>query len=100
MLPEFEATLEAVSFALDPVLLEILRPEVEGHLDTVEAWLAQAEAHGPQRVEEPLLRAVHTMNGAFAMTDVSAITGVTAPLEGFLKRAPRPSRCPARASWC
>ncbi len=87
LLPEYEATLEAVSFALDPVLLEILRPEVEGHLDIVDAWLGEAERDATQAVSDPLLRSVHTMNGAFAMTEVSAITGVTAPLEGFLKRA-------------
>ncbi|WP_397608183.1 response regulator [Silanimonas sp.] len=86
MLPAYEAVPEAVSFALDPVLLEILRPEVEGHLEVVDEWLARSEAQGPQRVEERLLRSVHTMNGAFAMTEVSAITGVTSPLEGFLKR--------------
>jgi chemosensory pili system protein ChpA (sensor histidine kinase/response regulator) len=87
MRPEFEPVGEGVEFALDPVLLEILRPEVEGHLEVVEEWLAGLRDHGPQRVEERLLRSVHTMNGAFAMTEVSAITGVTAPLEGFLKRA-------------
>ena len=87
MRPEFAPTPEVVSFALDPVLLEILRPEVEGHLETVDAWLDQCAAVGPQQVEDRLLRAVHTMNGAFAMTEVSAITGVTAPLEGLLKRA-------------
>jgi len=86
MLPAYEAVPEAVSFALDPVLLEILRPEVEGHLEVVDEWLARSEAQGPQRIEERLLRSVHTMNGAFAMTEVSAITGVTSPLEGFLKR--------------
>lgn len=86
MLPAYEAVPEGVSFALDPVLLEILRPEVEGHLEVVDEWLARSEAQGPQRIEERLLRSVHTMNGAFAMTEVSAITGVTSPLEGFLKR--------------
>ena len=76
-----------MSFALDPVLLEILRPEVEGHLEVVDAWLGAVRDRGPQRVEDRLLRSVHTMNGAFAMTEVAAITGVTAPLEGYLKRA-------------
>ena len=85
--PEFESVLDAVSFALDPVLLEILRPEVEGHLEVVDAWLGAVRDRGPQRVEDRLLRSVHTMNGAFAMTEVAAITGVTAPLEGYLKRA-------------
>ena len=87
MRPEFAPVDETLAFALDPVLLEILRPEVEGHLDVVEAWFAALREHGAQPVEERLLRSVHTMNGAFAMTEVSAITGVTAPFEGFLKRA-------------
>ncbi|HAI58939.1 MAG TPA: hypothetical protein DCM32_03570, partial [Xanthomonadaceae bacterium] len=85
--PEFAASAEAVAFALDPVLLDILRPEVAGHLETVEAWLDAADAEPPQPVEERLLRAVHTMSGAFAMTEVSTITAVTSPMEGFLKRA-------------
>ncbi len=73
-------------FAIDPVLFEILKPEVEGHLETVDAWLATC-ARAPQPVTDPLLRAIHTMNGAFAMTDVAVITEVTAPLEGFIKRS-------------
>jgi chemosensory pili system protein ChpA (sensor histidine kinase/response regulator) len=74
-------------FAIDPVLLEILKPEVNGHLETVDRWLAACAASGPQPVTDPLLRSIHTMNGAFAMTDVVVITDVTAPLEGYLKRA-------------
>src|SRR3990167_1016727 len=74
-------------FSIDPVLLEILKPEVAGHLEVVDAWLAQCAARGPQPVTDPLLRSIHTMNGAFAMTEVLAITDVTAPLEGFVKRS-------------
>src|SRR5690606_11723764 len=83
--PLAEAPAEGdVDFAIDPVLFEILKPEVAGHLETVDTWLASCEA-GPQPLSDPLLRAVHTMNGAFAMTEVSVLTEVTAPLEGFLK---------------
>ena len=74
-------------FSIDPVLLEILKPEVAGHLEVVDAWLADCAARGPQPVTDPLLRSIHTMNGAFAMTEVVLITDVTAPLEGFVKRA-------------
>ncbi|KFN47633.1 hypothetical protein N790_07665, partial [Arenimonas malthae CC-JY-1] len=81
-------------FAIDPVLFEILKPEVAGHLETVDAWLATA-AGGMQPVTDPLLRAVHTMNGAFAMTEVTALTEVTAPLEGFLKRSLAAARPPS-----
>ena len=74
------------AFAIDPVLFEILKPEVGGHLESVDAWLAICAARGPQPVTDPLLRSIHTMNGAFAMTDVVPITDVTAPLEGYIKR--------------
>ena len=49
---------------VDPVLLEILGSEVGGHLETVDAWLAQARA-GDASVNDGLLRAIHTLNGAF-----------------------------------
>jgi chemosensory pili system protein ChpA (sensor histidine kinase/response regulator) len=85
----FEAPAEdsEPAFVIDPVLFEILKPEVAGHLETVDAWLVASAMGGPQPVSDALLRAVHTMNGAFAMTEVTVLTEVTAPLEGFLKRA-------------
>jgi chemosensory pili system protein ChpA (sensor histidine kinase/response regulator) len=90
-----EATDDGHVFAIDPVLLEILKPEVNGHLETVDRWLAACAAGGPQPVTDPLLRSIHTMNGAFAMTDVVVITDVTAPLEGYLKRAMAHDQVPA-----
>jgi chemosensory pili system protein ChpA (sensor histidine kinase/response regulator) len=38
-------------------------------------------------VNDALLRAVHTMNGAFAMTEVPEITAVTGAAESYIKRA-------------
>ena len=84
-------------FAIDPVLFEILKPEVAGHLETIDAWLAASAAGGPQPVSDPLLRSVHTMNGAFAMTEVTALTGITSPLEGFLKRSLAAQAVPDRS---
>ena len=43
---------------------------------------------------EALLRAIHTMNGAFAMTDVPEITAVTDPAETFIKRSLAASQLP------
>ena len=74
-------------FAIDPVLFEILKPEVAGHLETVDAWIDACRARGPQLVTDQLVRAIHTMNGAFAMTEVTALTDVTSPVEGFMKRS-------------
>ncbi|WP_017910266.1 Hpt domain-containing protein, partial [Xanthomonas sp. SHU 199] len=69
--------------SVDSVLREILEAEVATHLETVHAWLQ----HAPQPANEALLRAVHTMSGAFAMTDVPEITAVTGPAESYVKRA-------------
>ncbi|HSD16975.1 MAG TPA: Hpt domain-containing protein [Thermomonas sp.] len=76
---------DTVAAHVDPVLLEILGSEVGGHLETVDAWLAQARG-GDAGVNEGLLRAIHTLNGAFAMTEVPSVTAFTAPAEGYVKR--------------
>ena len=76
---------ESVAIHVDPVLLEILGSEVGGHLETVDAWLAQAHA-GEASVNDGLLRAIHTLNGAFAMTEVPSVTAFTSPAEGYVKR--------------
>ena len=72
--------------SVDSVLREILEAEVGQHLATVKEWLARSRPQ-PQPVTDELLRAVHTMSGAFAMTDVPEITAVTAPFESFVKRS-------------
>ncbi len=71
--------------SVDPVLLEILDTEVTGHLATIEDWIASAQVM-PQQVNDSLQRAIHTLNGAFAMTEVPVITEITAPSEGYVKR--------------
>ncbi|KGQ18707.1 Chemotaxis protein CheY [Lysobacter dokdonensis DS-58] len=74
-----------IAAKVDPVLLEILGTEVGGHLVTIDAWLAQAQSR-PIAANDALLRAMHTMNGAFAMTEVPAITNLTGPAETYIKR--------------
>ena len=74
-----------VHASVDAVLLEILAGEVGGHLVTIEDWLESARG-APQPATEALQRAVHTLNGAFAMTEVPVITEVTGPTEAYIKR--------------
>ncbi|PPU03583.1 hybrid sensor histidine kinase/response regulator [Xanthomonas arboricola pv. guizotiae] len=81
--------------SVDSVLREILEAEVATHLETVNAWL-QASQAGPQLASEALLRAVHTMSGAFAMTDVPEITLVTTPAESYVKRLLAASLLPSQ----
>ncbi|PPU40237.1 Hpt domain-containing protein [Xanthomonas arboricola] len=81
--------------SVDSVLREILEAEVATHLDTVNAWLQASQAE-PQLASEALLRAVHTMSGAFAMTDVPEITLVTTPAESYVKRLLAASLTPSQ----
>src|SRR5690606_21819919 len=61
------AEAEGIPASVDAVLLEILDAEVGGHLVTLDRWLASVR-ETPARASDALLRAIHTMNGAFAMT--------------------------------
>ncbi|WP_164272689.1 Hpt domain-containing protein [Stenotrophomonas sp. B1-1] len=79
---------------IDSVLQEILEAEVELHLATLQGWLQDAQ-QAPHAVTDALLRAVHTMNGAFAMTEVPEITAVTGAAESYIKRALAAQAVPA-----
>ncbi len=70
---------------LDPMLLEILRSEVEGHLENIDGYLAGARI-APSPAPESLLRAVHTLHGAISMADVPVISELVGPLENYIKR--------------
>ena len=77
--------------SVDPVLLDILRSEVAGHLSVVKDYLASGD---DRPADEPLLRAVHTLNGAIAMVDVAPLVQVTGPLERYIKRLRFLNRAP------
>lgn len=83
---ETDAALAGTPANIDSVLREILEAEVEVHHATLQSWLQSAQ-QAPQPVSDALLRAVHTMNGAFAMTEVPEITAVTGAAESYIKRA-------------
>jgi len=74
-----------VPASVDSVLLEILDTEVSGHLATIEEWLAASQVQ-PRPADDGLQRAFHTLNGAFAMTEVPVITEITGPTEVYVKR--------------
>ena len=77
----------APAASVDPLMLEILRSEVAGHLGTVANYLDQcASAPHPLVITEEMLRAVHTMHGAIAMVELPGLLPVLGPLEGYVKR--------------
>ncbi len=82
---EAEAADDSVAANVDPVLLEILDVEIGGHLATVDQWIFAART-APAYADDGLMRAIHTMNGAFAMTEVPAITDAMTPAEAYVKR--------------
>src|SRR5690606_18431564 len=84
--PAFVPDLDGTPASVDSVLREILEAEVSNHLQTVDAWLEPALAAEAAMATDPLLRAFHTMNGAFAMADVPEITEVTGRAEQYVKR--------------
>ena len=69
---------------VDSVLLEILRSEVAQYLQTIRAHIGRSGTE--LRIEDALLRAVHTLHGAIAMVDISLLTQLLSPLESLLKR--------------
>ncbi|MCE7031109.1 Hpt domain-containing protein [Lysobacter sp. GX 14042] len=74
-----------VPAAVDAVLLEILAAEAGGHLATIAGWL-EASREVPQPADDRLQRAIHTLNGALAMTEVPVITDITSPAEAYVRR--------------
>jgi chemosensory pili system protein ChpA (sensor histidine kinase/response regulator) len=76
---------DGIPVSVDAVLFEILQAEVGGHLGTIERWLERARVL-PTSADEPLVRAIHTMNGAFAMTEVPGITDALTPAESYVRR--------------
>ncbi len=80
-----EAVIEMVPASVDALLLEILDAEVTGHLVTVDEWMERA-AGGRAEASEELLRALHTMNGAFAMTELPTVAQALTPAEGYVRR--------------
>ena len=58
-------------FSIDPVLLEILKPEVAGHLETVDAWLAAIERRWVVRANDAHAWAMVWLDGAWRDLDTT-----------------------------
>ncbi len=90
----------ATESLLDPVLLDILRSEVAGHIGVIDAYLHDARDNPAlAAVPEHLLRAVHTLNGAFGAVELPAVTQLTAALEGYVRRLRALRRAPSAEGY-
>lgn len=85
--PEFELEVEpaseeqeALSAGIDPVLLDILKGEVDAHVGVIGAF-----ADDESQPMEPAMRAAHTLTGAVAMVSVPQLTTLCEPMERYVK---------------
>ncbi|MBS0516657.1 MAG: Hpt domain-containing protein [Proteobacteria bacterium] len=69
---------------VDQLLLEVLHSEADAHLAVVDAAVARGRGFA---IREDLVRAVHTLNGAFAMVEAPHVAQLLTPLEGWLARS-------------
>ena len=67
--------------SVDPVFVEILQQEVEGHLKDIESYLNTAKENNSFKSTEKFIRVIHTLNGAANMASVNSIVIMTTPLE-------------------
>ncbi|VAW41315.1 Signal transduction histidine kinase CheA, partial [hydrothermal vent metagenome] len=67
--------------SVDPVFVEILQQEVEGHLSEITEFLQNIKETGNHNSTEQFIRVIHTLNGAANMASVNSIVEMTAPLE-------------------
>ncbi|MCC5867964.1 MAG: response regulator [Gammaproteobacteria bacterium] len=71
---------------MDPVLREIFLKETRGHIETVHAFLVEAEAAvAPLRPSEDLYRACHTLLGSARMAGLAAGEALAAPMEQYVR---------------
>jgi chemosensory pili system protein ChpA (sensor histidine kinase/response regulator) len=69
---------------MDPVLAEIFAKELRGHMQALNAFVAQADRDAAPTVTEPLYRAAHTLLGSARMANSRAVMELARPLEMHL----------------
>ncbi len=70
---------------IDPVLLDIYSKEVESHLGVLDGFIHGCYTQGNCRVEEPVVRALHTLQGSSRMAGVKPVAELSAGLEKYAK---------------
>ena len=67
--------------SIDPVFVEILQQEVEGHLADITDYINNCKENYEYKTTEKFIRVVHTLNGAANMASVKSIVEMTTPIE-------------------
>ena len=78
---EADTATEAETAEMDPVLYEIYQAEVNNHFAVIDSFLES----GSDRVNDELVRALHTLHGSAGTASVNSIADVSARLERYTK---------------
>jgi chemosensory pili system protein ChpA (sensor histidine kinase/response regulator) len=71
---------------MDPTLIELMIKELSENLETLDDWLAEADENGmPGIVDDPLVRAVHTMKGTMRLAPIRDESETAQLLEQYLE---------------
>lgn len=85
--PAAEEAAEPPGEEMDPVLRDIFTREAAGHLEVLEAFVADCRKRtSPYAVTEAAHRASHTLAGSANMAGVAAVVEVVRPLNEYLRR--------------
>jgi len=77
---------EEVSSGIDPVLLEIFTKESNRHIGDARAFIEQCIGQQDScRINDDLIRAVHTLHGSAHMAGITDIAEVSSMLEKYVK---------------
>ncbi len=77
---------ESKAAAYDPVLVEIFTNETATHISAIRQFIAQCQENGlPCKVNNDLIRALHTLHGSAHMANVHDIADLSDQLEKYAK---------------
>ena len=103
--PEAEADTETASIApetegMDPTLVELMIKELSENLETLDDWLAEAEENGlPGIIDDPLVRAVHTMKGTMRLAPIRNESETAQVFEQYLEELSHANAPPTESGY-
>ncbi|NLD14064.1 MAG: response regulator [Gammaproteobacteria bacterium] len=70
---------------LDPVLVEIFHGEAQGHLQSLQRFVADCREYCPRSITEDLQRAMHTLKGSAHMAGITPVAELATVCEKLVK---------------
>ncbi len=98
--PSAEASHAPELEGMDPTLVELMIKELSENLETLDDWLAEAEENGlPGIVDDPLVRAVHTMKGTMRLAPIGNESETAQIFEQYLEELAHTGAPPTESGY-